>query len=291
MIILAYILSSCKNDDNYSPSKYISKNANQENSVSIVDTGKVLNKDKIKEDVISGPLQLEYNWKRVGPFYETNFDHYEPVTGKILGIWPRNQNISFSELYSKYVFRGIFVDQNSYQTAIQAGFNPKFMRMTIGPNPSDYQFTINNFYVGTYYVDEPLDHDCFNFWRYPGIWNNYGIIFPAIKNYVHYRYGDSSKFIISGYKKCDYFLEVVFSYHGVDGVTYSSYKSWIRGFLGNECYSPSSYDQRSSWTEWKNSFGEKLFSIWISAYPEGAGFPKYDNDLGEYMIYWDMLEF
>lgn len=119
-------------------------------------------------------------------------------------------------------------------------------------------------------------------WDHPE-WRNYGVIMPQIKNTIHSYYGDSSKFVISGYKKCNHFLEAVFNYNGVDGVTYSSYKNWMNIGISNECYMPTgNKDQRSSWTEWKNCFGEKFFSVFVSAAPDRAGYPYYDDDIGEY---------
>ncbi|MCX7761387.1 MAG: hypothetical protein N2252_00970 [Candidatus Kryptonium sp.] len=234
------------------------------------------------------PLRLPYNWKRVGPLYQITFDHYEPVPGKIIGIWTPNTNIPWSELYSKYGFRGINVSVGQYEMARQSGFEPKYMRIAISPNqdsPDYYEYVVSNFYAGQYYTDEPLNHNCIGNWYHPE-WSNYGVLMSQIRNFIHSKYADSSKFVISGYKKCDHFLEAVFTYDGVDNVTFSSYKKWLPILISNECWYPASKDQRDSWTDWKNSFGEKFSSVWISAFPDWNKVRKNDlisdDDIGEY---------
>lgn len=159
--------------------------------------------------------------------------------------------------------------------------------MTIGPNPSDYQFAINNFYVGTYYVDEPLEHNCALVWLKEEWGKSFSTLFPQIKHHIHFRYGDSARFIIGGYKRCLHLMQAVY-YALIDGITFSSYKKWISLDPVQECWIPDMsnpfniYDQRSNWTDWKNFFGNRFSNVWISANPEDAGFPKFDNDLGEY---------
>lgn len=71
-----------------------------------------------------------WKWKVVGPFYEQTLDHYEPVPGKIVGIWADYGAIPMSELKTRYGFTGITVTPWSYDAARNAGFETKIYENT-----------------------------------------------------------------------------------------------------------------------------------------------------------------
>jgi hypothetical protein len=227
-------------------------------------------------------------WSKIGPnrFWVTKgslwrveswvLDHYEPQSGKLVGVWPDNySNTRLTELYSKWGFRGVLVDQNTFWAAFNAGFKPS--SMMVGMNGSNYQTVVQNYNARAYYIGEPTDHICYGSPPY-----SYGDLL-TIGNYVR-SYIPGAKFIIDGYRRCQHFIDA--GRGAADFVMYSSYKHWFDiDPIYNECWLWTSEDQRQSWSDMQGLFGSRFMSTWISGWVSSStcGYSSdYDGD--EYSV-------
>lgn len=203
--------------------------------------------------------------------------HYEPVEGKIIGIWPPPYYYtkeSLKNLRVKYGFTGVsirhdqFDPDSMYQWAISAGFKPEKMMVNIINDT--YTSRVLKMPAGIYYLDEPVEHDC------SGHATNGTRIYPPddlrkIRDYIHAN-RPGSKFIIGGYKRCSH-LKIAVDL--ADGVMYSSYVNWssiwfpvchVNMGFGDDVEAPwaqGSGQQTDSWSDMRSKFGEKFAMTWM----------------------------
>jgi hypothetical protein len=86
--------------------------------------------------------------------------HYEPVPGKLMGIWPGNWSLErLLQLRYRFGFShvGIFPQTYNYENAIRAGFAPNNIMVGLW----DLHTSVDSFPAAMYYTDEPVEHDCF----------------------------------------------------------------------------------------------------------------------------------
>ena len=194
-----------------------------------------------------------YNW----------FKYYEPVEGKIVGIWPHinrwNDIQKLKELKYRWGFNYITfwpgLGHDKFDMAKQEGYSPSINMMML-LETSNYLDTKNYDNFWAYYIDEPADRRIpFNTVQTMKIWlkNN----FP------------NSLFVISGYKRDSYLIN--YTNLLADKVLFSAYIHWWKVF-GWWVSWPTNTDQRGDWTDMKNLFGNKFSMTWISA----------NNDMSEY---------
>ncbi|HEX2867325.1 MAG TPA: hypothetical protein VHO03_09800 [Ignavibacteriales bacterium] len=203
--------------------------------------------------------------------------HYEPVEGKIIGIWPPSYywtKEALKNLTKKYGFTGISIRQDEinpdsmYQWAIRAGFKPENMMVNIINDT--YTSRIVKMPAAFYYLDEPVEHNCSGHAT-----NGTRIYSPdeleKIRDYIHTNRPDA-KFIIGGYKRCSH-LKIAVDI--ADGVMYSSYVNWNSMWLpvchanmgfGDDVEAPwaeGSGLQTDSWGDMRSKFREKFSMTWM----------------------------
>ncbi|MGE5500181.1 MAG: hypothetical protein ACM3Q2_19070 [Syntrophothermus sp.] len=203
--------------------------------------------------------------------------HYEPKPGKILGIW--NLVLTQNELNllkTKYGYSGLLItDLTTYALAKDIiHYNPENFMVNIRceiVGCTEWKTAIDKMPAGSYYVGESVEHGCFGNSRRmynPGD-------FIEIKNYLNSNNRSSSLLITDGYKRCMH-LQTIAIYS--DKMMYSSYKNWNYwsgincpntnmswGLTSESAYLPGSFDQRDSWTEMRNIFGNKFSRTWINS--------------------------
>ena len=217
---------------------------------------------------------VETNHRSTPPYRtsiaETTY-HYEPVAGKVVGIWPGNWVLDGLYMYKqKYGFTGVLIraDTLQYRNALQAGFlNSSIMAQVWN---EDYVYAVDSFPIGMYFIDEPVEHDCSGHSGHPYL--NTPQQLAAMRDYIHAN-RPGAKFITSGYKICSHDI-IAATY--ADVMTFSSYKNWsvfglpichVNLGWGNEYenpWLPGSLDQRSSWTAMRNTFGAKNSLAWMA---------------------------
>jgi len=209
-----------------------------------------------------------YYQRRSGPYWA--LDHYQPITGKLIGVYPDNRysQARLTELYLKWGFRGVIVDPDySYNMAVSVGFHTSDMMVPV--HWDNYNTVVPNYPAGGYYYDEPTEHGCFG--RPARTQNQLEDMGNFIRSY-------NRKFFIGGYKRCTHFINAG---SAADFVMYSSYKNWNEWLP--ECWLPGSSDQRDSWSDMRNWFGQKFVSTWISGRVSSSTCGnESDIDSGEY---------
>jgi len=174
------------------------------------------------------------------------FDHYEPKTGKTLGIWPEIVSQSlWAEYRTKWGFSNIVVtaSSNSYSTALSAGFTTVNILTQISNYPN-YQSVINTF-NSNYLIDEPLERGTFSVAQLLEI-SNYSSIHRPL-----------SSFNLDSYNNT---LPVMSMYL----IAVSNSNSYIlNDFYENPLLL--NFDQRDEWSYFKNYYTSKNLSNWISA--------------------------
>jgi len=189
-----------------------------------------------------------YNW----------YKYYEPVEGKIVGIWPHENRWTdiekLKELKYRWGFNYIFfhtgLGQNKFNMAKQIGYTPLTNIMTNVDYADQYEE------CWAYYFDEPADRSI--------PFNTVQTVKDWIKSYF-----PNAPFVISGYKRNSDLIN--YTNLLADKVLFSSYIHWWK-FLGIWTSWPTNTDQRDDWTDMKNLFGNKFSMTWVST----------NNDLSEY---------
>ncbi len=212
--------------------------------------------------------------------------HYEPVPGKIMGIWPADWSLE-RLLQLRYHFGfshvGCFPEATKYDNAIEAGFPPENIMVGLW----DLRSSVGDFPGGFYYADEPVEHDCLG--RAGGTPILNPDVLSEISNYIH-QVRPASSFVISGYKRCSHNV-IALDY--CDAFMYSAYQNWTNFGIpvchvnlgwGDEWESPwlpGSEDQRESWTGMRSAFGAKFSMTWVNgANDEYAQLFAHANSLG-----------
>ncbi len=203
------------------------------------------------------------------------FDHYEPKTGKIFGIWPhqswKNDLNKLTELRTKWGFNYIVLPYSdgisTRSNYINSGFTMNKIMVTIYDfEHANQQWVIDTF-TGAYafYADEP---NTTNEWR------NYQLSFLGMPEYIDI-HSPNSLFITGSYKPND----------GFDGYVSVTDKVLFTGYC--RYYEPlpgiwTSYDcitdgQRWNWTDFKNRYPSKSKSNWIGTHEDQS---EYEQLLG-----------
>ena len=162
-------------------------------------------------------------------------DHYEEKSGKTVGIWPVDYSASsLNTLKNHWGYTGIFVDNNSYSSAISAGYSTNKIMISTGfpVGTQDYQNIISNYNANYYYIDEAVEHRCFGNCDDNGCdrlysLNELGNVLNAVRNNR-----PNSFFVNSGYKRCPH-LDVLSSFSDI--LMYSSYDHWYIPLITFTC--------------------------------------------------------
>jgi hypothetical protein len=191
------------------------------------------------------------------------YKYYEPVEGKIIGIWPHlnrwNDIQKLKDLKYRWGFNYITfwtgLGHDKFNMANQIGYSPATNIMYL--LEPDYYLDAAQFEnCWAYYLDEPSERKIpFNKALTMKTWlkNN----FPK------------SLFVTSGYKRNSDLINYTNAL--ADKILFSAYIHWWK-FLGIWISWPVNTDQRGDWTDMKNLFGNKFSMTWISA----------NSDLSEY---------
>jgi hypothetical protein len=197
--------------------------------------------------------------------------HYEPVPGKLVGIWPDQWTTSrMSEFRLQYGFSGVFLGDpiSQYQSALDAGFSPPSLMILV--ESDNFTPIVDACYGGFYYVDEPVEHSCTGA-PTAGRFKSLADL-DARHNYISST-RPSAQFVISGYKRCSH--NVLASGHA-DLMMYSSYANWDNfglpvcavslgfGDYLETAWIPGSSDQSGSWADMKRVFGGKFSMTWLN---------------------------
>ena len=294
ILLTLFVLYSC-NEPNVVENKKIEKQekpvlkkgtAKDNNSVTdVTATGKLLGYKVVKENgkEVKVPVYDKDTTNNITPerffagygsywyIYYWEFDHYEPVSGSVLGIRPYDTSQDlYNRLKNKWGFTGIYIGTNNYQMAINAGFNFKFMMLPV--TPDNYKSIIGNVHslATTYYSDEPFHRNCPGKAWVHAEWEGKLYMLSIIRDYAH---AHGAKYAISHYFACTHVVEYS---SDVDLLMYD-------GYTDNEpygdCFIPEGEDQRNALTGWLNLFGNKASRFWV-----GTGITKgnSDNDDNEF---------
>lgn len=140
----------------------------------------------------NGHLSKKVNPTAISPFRYIDryvLDHYEPGSGKIIGIWPRATRWStnrISELHNKWGFNYLLLNGN-YQDAQNAGFSSTNIMIPVDPDNYISQMNTYGNNVYAYYCGEPRDND-----------HQYNVAVMAAQRNIS---APSAKFVIDGYKR------------------------------------------------------------------------------------------
>ena len=91
------------------------------------------------------------------------FDHYEPVAGKTVGIWPEPGG-NLEQYLDKWGFTGMVVNNSAgYDNAVAIGYpaNKIFFKLSYNSTMNEIFNSIENSNSSLYYIDEPLDKNRF----------------------------------------------------------------------------------------------------------------------------------
>lgn len=205
--------------------------------------------------------------------------HYEPVPGKLVGIWPavRYWTADGAKTFKKkWGFSGIVVMPEMdapyyfYKKSIDAGFKPE--NIMVLTHDDSYIQGVDEMPAGYYYLDEPVEHDC------SGHASNGTHIYPPAElqkrySYVHEKRPDA-KFVIGGYKRCSHLKIAV---DCADNVMYTSYVNWSSLWLpvchvnmgfGDNYEAPWNQGntlQTDSWKDMRSKYGEKFSMAWMTS--------------------------
>jgi len=191
------------------------------------------------------------------------FDHYEPQSNKIVGIWPNGQRMSSSEniltLKNKFGFNYLLF-ANSYNTekfnlVLESGFDRNHIMVQIVPD--NYIQKISTYGICySYFVDEPVER-------------NYELDMGDLRNTIN-NYAPDSKIGISGYRRT-YALDAYVS--NADIVMFSSYQHWWECLPGVWCSWPVDTEQRPDWSDMKERYLGKSSMNWVGAHKDLTEYP------------------
>jgi hypothetical protein len=203
---------------------------------------------------ILSKIQPDRFWASYGSLwylYDWRFDHYEPKSGKTVGVWPVDYSTSnLTTLRTHWGYSGIFIgaDQTQYNNTISAGYTLSNIMVGLtgvpDANRASYISSFGN--VFAYYVDEPADQNH----SMGGIRN--------VLNSLNF----NSLFVISGYKRTDALNSCV---DAADKVMFSSYIHWYELLPGVWVSWPEDDDQRPDWSDMQNRYGSKFSMTWINS--------------------------
>lgn len=207
---------------------------------------------------------------------------YEPVEGKVLGIWPHNNRLKsvdkLKELKDRWGFNYILLaavyGEKEKSLANGAGFDSlHIMHQIYLPDLiNDKELVIRNIKnvgkIWAYYFDEPISRG-----------QSYIQFLQLIIELSNSGFYPHAKFIVSEVdeKKATRLLRIA------DRIMYSGY--------GNK--DEKGLDQVKTWTEWKQCFGEKFSLIWISSDQDSNEYRtllKAARDLGFNAVWFYALE-
>lgn len=179
---------------------------------------------------------------------------YEPVEGKIIGIWPHNNRFTdtakLAELKNRWGFENLLIaaiyGKQEVEMANKAGFESANISLQIYlPDlQTNKEKTVNNLKecgkIGGYYFDEPISRKQ----SLPDfLW-----LLKVLSEEGYYPHAQFVMSEINEYraKQVDFL---------VDEIMYSGYGS--KENLG--------LDQQKSWKEWQSLLGSKFSMVWISS--------------------------
>jgi hypothetical protein len=188
--------------------------------------------------------------------YSPNSISYQSVDSLIVGVWPTwdrwKSSDRIKELKEKWGFNFIMIYPD---TAILKNARDHFSDQNIISLFIHHELFNHNLYEGLfgYYLDEPVtvNHPEADLINAP-VWVNKL---------------SGSKFITGDYKRGSELINYVDAY--ADIVMFTSYKQWNRFLFW---WIPGDLDQRSSWDDMKDIFGDKFSLTWVSA----------QKDIGEF---------
>jgi hypothetical protein len=191
--------------------------------------------------------QATYEWK----------DYFEPVPGKIVGIWPtwsRWETVDkLKELKYKFGFDYLLLYPGvpySYDNAINAGYTNNKIMFKIGYDEhTNWELVYNYQPIFAYYFDEPLYH---------------GVPFVTYRDLCQTLHNFSPS-TLNIFGEWD-------AYDQLDEFAAVADKIMCSGFDNNTLWVDP--DQRSLWTSFRNVFGTKFNMTWIGAH-------KDESDYGE----------
>lgn len=196
--------------------------------------------------------------------------HYEPIPGKTVCVWPDEWSIErMRYLRTQYGFSSIFVgaDALHYANALQAGFTPA--TIIVGISGENYRYAADSLPAGTYYLDEPVEHDCYGYPTAGYLYSPQEL--AARRDYIH-SHRPGALFAIGGYKRCSH-NRIAATY--ADLMLYPSYMNWDElgipachvnigwGDDWENPWLPGNSDQRNSWTSMRQVYGAKFSNTWI----------------------------
>ncbi|MBU1095301.1 MAG: T9SS type A sorting domain-containing protein [Bacteroidetes bacterium] len=193
---------------------------------------------------------------------------YTPVEGKIIGVWP-GSGIGVGiegmrELRKKYGFTGLFIyddwvsdtadKQHEWASTFDEELNgPIFEnKYMLKPITAKHQLEmlVNKHDVGFYYIDEAVEQ------------SNYNIDEIQFRTFYIDSVRPKSLFVISGYRSIRNNTYRNFARDNPNfHVMYSVYSNWQEYFGIWLSVGP---DQRDSWTDMRNRFGEQFSMTWVN---------------------------
>jgi hypothetical protein len=208
--------------------------------------------------------------------------HYEPVPGRTVGIWVDSWASGQLAVFKHHLgFSAALVTPYAYDydSARAAGFPPSSLMMDVVAN--HYQSVVQQYEAGWYYIDEPVEHDC---WGHATGGNLFTATELASRRDFIRQYRPGAQFVISGYKRCSHLRGAG---PACDIIMYASYQNWRKltfslcspnmgwGDKREAGWTTSGGDQRPSWTDMRSIFGAKFAMTWV----HGGG-DEYDILLG-----------
>jgi hypothetical protein len=193
------------------------------------------------------------------------------MAGKVVGFTPGSGTFDWVTMRTKYGFRGMELAPADYQTALSAGYSTAEM-MIILLDPNNWQYVVDNYQAGYYYIDEPVNHDCVGGWTGP--WATHLDLLHQIRDHVV-----GSQLVISSHMACSHMFEAV---NDADLVMYSSYMRWY-WIVSTECWiNVTCSDQRDNWTAYRSYWPTKFTQTWVGGHqcPSGDMDPEIPNLIG-----------
>lgn len=179
--------------------------------------------------------------------YGWGFDHYEPKSGKTLGIYANHT--TGPEQWTEYRTKWGFTQELFVNTAYgeMGGYSKANCLVTI-PNYSTYQEKVLQNDSCNYFIDEPIERGSFSISR-----------LVEVSNFIN-QHRPGSKLHLSSWWCTPYFSP------WYDYITVLNQTS--NTFIANDRYGgcgswDNEGDQRSTWTYWRNAVVERNPTNWI----------------------------
>ena len=205
------------------------------------------------------------------------------MPGRTVGIWVDSwASGQLAVFRHHYGFNAALVTpyQTDYDSARAAGFPPSSLMMDVVAD--HYQTVVQKYEAGWYYIDEPVEHDC---WGHStsGAPLRTPTELASRRDFIR-QVRPGAQFVISGYKRCSHLRGAG---PACDIIMYASYHHWRKlsftlcnvnmgwGDKREAGWTTSGGDQRPSWTDMRQVFGAKFGMTWV----HGGG-DEYDILLG-----------